>query len=213
MLIPLHDGRRVLLRDISPEDAPLLARAHSTVTAESLRSRFLSPKPSLSSGELHYLTHVDRIDHVALVAVEPDRPEVIVAVGRWIRDRGRPDAAEAAFIVSDEYQGVGLGSALAIGLADRAVGRGVRVLTGSMYSDNRGSVALFARMGGELQVVNEGITNEVRTTVPPATDRLQRLVAARRLRGLQPARRPMPLGVRARPGRRKPQPKIGPVAA
>ncbi|MCK9250534.1 MAG: GNAT family N-acetyltransferase [Solirubrobacteraceae bacterium] len=212
MLIPLHDGRRVLLRDIEPEDAPLLVRAHSITSDEALQARFLSAKPRLSSGEVHYLTHVDRLDHVALVAVEVDRPEAIVAVGRWIRDRGRPDAAEAAFIVADDYQGVGLGSALAIALADRAVARGVRVLQGSMYTDNRGSVALFARMGGELTVVNEGITNEVRTTLPSATDRLERLVVRRRLRpGHDRPRRDRLRRVPRR--RRQPHPQVGAVAA
>ena len=182
VFVPLHDGSEVLVRPIGPQDAALLRRAHRTLSPETVRDRFLGAKPRLSTTDTRYLTNVDQRSHVALIAVDPARPERILGVARWVRDPARPDTAEAAFVVQDERQGTGLGSALAIGLADRAVEEGVGSLSGSMLAGNRASEALFRRMGGEVTVRRDGITNEVTTTLPAESGRLGRLAASRRMR-------------------------------
>lgn len=182
MLVPLHDGSSVLIRGIVPADAPLLRRAHRLMSSETIRNRYFMPKPTLSTGDLKYLTDVDFVDHVAVVAIDPKRPEAILGVARWIRDPARPDQAEAAFVVVDRAQGTGVGSALAIALTDLANARGVHTLTGSMLADNRQSEGMFRRMGGEVSVRRLGTTNEVMTTLPRAEDRLRRLAHNRRMR-------------------------------
>ncbi len=201
VLVPLHDGSSVLIRPIAPADAPLLRRAHRMMSSETIRNRYFMPKPTLSRSDLRYLTEVDFTDHVAVVAVDPRRPEAILGVARWIRDPTRPDRAEAAFVVVDRAQGSGVGSALAIALTDLAVVRGVTTLTGSMLSDNRQSEGMFRRMGGELTVRRQGITNEVVTTLPRAEDRLRRLAHNRRMRPGRRSdrgpRRPAPAAPRA----------------
>lgn len=182
MFVPLHDGSRVLIRPIAAEDAPLLRRFHARLSPESVRDRFLSAKPRLSISDTQYLTRVDQHDHVALVAVDPARPESLLGVARWVRDPRAPETAEAAFVVADHLHGLGLGSVLAIALADRAVEEGVFSLNGSMLAGNGSSEALFRRMGGEITVARAGITNEVTTTLPRQTGRLPRLASSRRLR-------------------------------
>lgn len=182
VLVPLHNGSSVLIRPIVPADAPLLRRAHRMMSSETIRNRYFMPKPHLSPTDLRYLTDVDFVDHVAVVAIDPQRPEAILGVARWIRDPACSDRAEAAFVVVDRAQGTGVGSALAIALTDLAIPRGVTTLTGSMLSDNRQSEGMFRRMGGEISVRREGITNEVVTTLPRAEDRLRRLAHNRRMR-------------------------------
>jgi GNAT superfamily N-acetyltransferase len=194
VLVPLHDGTTVIVRSIAPEDAPLLRRFHATLSEDTVRNRFLSAKPQLSRSDTRYLCNVDGQDHVAVVALDPQRPEVILGVARWVRYPDEPARAEAAFVVADRAQGTGLGSALAITLADLAVERGVEELTGSMLSGNLQSEGLFRRMGGDITVRRQGITNDVTTTLPPHTGRVERLVHRRRMR---PGRRTTV--VRARP--------------
>ena len=87
---------------------------------ESARLRFLAPKNRLSLAELRYLTEVDHVDHYALVAVLADDPTTMAGVGRWVRDREHPDAAEVAIVVGDCHQGQGLGTPLGTALADGA---------------------------------------------------------------------------------------------
>jgi acetyltransferase len=182
VLVPLHDGSTAILRPIAPEDASLLRRFHLLLSEDTIRNRFLSAKPQLSRSDTRYLCTVDGHDHVAVVAVDRERPEVILGVARWVRYPDQPTRAEAAFVVSDRAQGTGLGSALAIALADLAVERGVEELTGSMLAGNLQSEGLFRRMGGEITVRRMGITNDVTTTLPPQAGRLERLVSSRRMR-------------------------------
>ena len=83
--------------------------------------RFLAPKPRLSPSELRYLTEVDGRDHVALVAVAPRTPPTAWSgVGRFVRLAEAPDTAEFAIVVADDWQGRGLGRALAERLAAAA---------------------------------------------------------------------------------------------
>jgi len=42
--------------------------------------RFFAAKPELSDGKAGYFTNVDGINRFALVAVDPERPEEIIAV-------------------------------------------------------------------------------------------------------------------------------------
>ena len=114
------------MRPIRPQDKDLLVAGLRLLSPETVQRRFLSPKPRLTSSELRYLTEVDGHDHVAFVAVRPDRPGTILAVARYVALDDRAGTAEAAIVVADPLQGLGLGTILADELAREAVSNGVR---------------------------------------------------------------------------------------
>src|SRR3954467_15234743 len=87
-------------RPIAPEDKDALVAGLGRLSERSVYQRFLAPKPRLTASELRSLTEVDFTDHYALVAVLARSPEVIVGVGRWVRDDGDPQAAEIAVVVA-----------------------------------------------------------------------------------------------------------------
>src|SRR3954468_11826104 len=95
----------VLIRPIRPSDAPLLAAAHATLSPETVRLRYLAPKPRLTARELRYLTEVDGVHHVAFLALRAEDPSRIAAVARFVRSTTDPEAAEAAVVVADDLQG------------------------------------------------------------------------------------------------------------
>jgi acetyltransferase len=136
MEVRLRDGSAVLVRPIRPEDKALLVAGHRRLSEETVRRRFLTAKPRLTSAELRYLTEVDGDDHVALVAVPVDHPDAIVAVGRFVRDRDDPEIAEFAIVVGDHYQRRGLGTALGRLLAAEAEAHGLKRFTATTLSDN-----------------------------------------------------------------------------
>jgi hypothetical protein len=96
----LRNGTRVVIRPITPHDKALLVRGMASLSPRSARLRFLAPKNRFSLAELRYLTEVDHVDHYALVAVLADDPTTMAGVGRWVRDREHPDAAEVAVVVA-----------------------------------------------------------------------------------------------------------------
>jgi len=152
----LDNGLEVAVRPIEPGDKPLLVDGLRLLSPESQYQRFLSPKPSFSRGELRYLTEVDGIDHVALIAVEAENPSHIVGVARFVRDRERPDTAEFAIVVGDPYQGQGAGRALARMLVDEAQARGVRRFTATTLADNAPVQRIIASIARDLEHVIAG---------------------------------------------------------
>ena len=150
MLARLQDGLRVVIREIRPSDRDLLEHSRGRFSDESMRRRFLGPKPRLTSTELRYLTEVDGEDHYAIVAVPLADLGAIVAVARFVRQPGDPATAEAAIIVADELQGRGLGKRMAHQLADAARDRGIRRFTASMLTDNRPALALMRTLSERL---------------------------------------------------------------
>ncbi len=151
----LKNGRRILVRPIEPGDKAALAAGLDELSDLSVQRRFLSPKPRLSASELRYLTEVDGQNHVALVAETPGGH--LVGVGRWVRLAGDPTSAEAAIVVADPLQGLGLGSYLADLLAREAIHKDVRRFTASMLSDNLPAHRLMARLDTHLQRRHVGL--------------------------------------------------------
>ncbi len=110
------DGTTVILRPIRASDAPDLVRFHHTLSTETTYLRFFSVHPELSAAEIERFTHVDHRDREAIVArIGGD----IVGVARFDRIDGS-DQAEVAFVVSDRWQGHGLGTTMFKALAARA---------------------------------------------------------------------------------------------
>ena len=132
---------------------------------ETVRRRYLAPKPQLSRRELTYLTEVDGVDHVAYVAVAAGR---IVGVARWVRLEDDPETAEAAVVVADEHQGHGLGRRLGVALADAAGERGIKRFSAVLLSDNAAAHRLFAAISRRLDYRHEGGLEELVAELPAA---------------------------------------------
>lgn len=150
MLVRLRDGTRVVIRTIRPDDRWRLEHSRDRFSDESMRRRFLSPKPRLTNTELRYLTEVDGDSHYAIVAVPLDDLDSIMGVARFVRLPDDPLTADAAIIVADELQGQGLGKRMAHELADAARDRGIRRFAASMLTDNRPALALMRTLSDRL---------------------------------------------------------------
>lgn len=144
--VRLKDGREVEIRPIEPADAGSLQEGLEELSSDSRYQRFLAPKRGFSSSELAYLTGVDHSAHEALVAHEPGTDRGL-GVARFVQDPTDPQCAELAIVVTDEWQGRGLGGALLHRLADRAAQEGVRHFTASILESNHDIVALLRKVG------------------------------------------------------------------
>jgi protein lysine acetyltransferase len=151
MLHTLHDGTRILIRPIEPGDKSRLQHALGRLSRESIRRRFLAAKPTLSAAELRYLTEVDGVDHLALVAVLEDDPDQIAGVARCVRLEPASEEAEFAIVVADPVQGEGLGTALAGALADAACRAGIRHFAATTLADNEAVQRLMDSLAATLE--------------------------------------------------------------
>jgi RimJ/RimL family protein N-acetyltransferase len=151
VLFTLPSGEQVAFRDIRPDDKGRLAVGLRRLSPESRRRRFLVAKPHLSAAELRYLTEVDGVDHVAIVAALAEDPDAFIGVARYVRLPGDPATAEAAIVVGDRWQGQGLGRAMGRRLADEARRAGVERFTATLLGDNVAAHRLFASLAARLQ--------------------------------------------------------------
>lgn len=136
----LTDGTIVELVPMSPDDAARLVRFHSTLSPDTTHDRFFAFHPELSEHELTRFTHVDHRDREAILAVHDGE---IAGVARFDRTSPCGDEAEPAFVVTDAWQGLGLGTVLFDRLAARAVELGVRRFVPDTLGSNHRMLALF----------------------------------------------------------------------
>lgn len=156
----LPDGLEVDVRPIRPDDKPLLAEGIRHQSAHTIERRFMAPKPRFTKSELRYLTEVDGVDHVALLAFDAGKPQqgldALVGVARFVRDALRRDTAEFAILVCDTYQRRGAGTALSRALIHEAQARGITRFTAVTQSDNVPAQRLIAGMAEHLEYVSGG---------------------------------------------------------
>lgn len=167
----LPDGTRVRIRPVAPDDKPRLEAAMAQLSLETIRRRFLTAKPSLSAAELRYLTEVDGIEHLALVAVRDDDPDRIAGVARCVRLEPGGVTAEFAIVIGDELQGLGLGGVLAKALADAACAVGIRRFSAVALADNVALERLIDSFATHVERVDEGGVRELVADLP-GCDRL-----------------------------------------
>ena len=146
----LRDGTTVTIRAVRSDDAVRLEQAFVGLDAESVYTRFFTPKRGLTSAELARVAAIDFIGHVMLVAtVGTGVDERIVAAATYIgQDEGKPPGtAEVAFTVEEDYQGRGLASRLLGHLVAIARQNGIRRFVAEVLPENRAMRKVFARAG------------------------------------------------------------------
>jgi RimJ/RimL family protein N-acetyltransferase len=144
--LKLRDGRAVDVRPLERCDRRLLAAAIRRLSDHSVYLRFASPRSRMTERELDHLVDVDHRDHEALLAIDPLTGRG-VAVARYVRVPGEPGVVELAATVADDWQGMGLGSALLAGLMQRAFNEGHSAVRASVLAANSRSIAMLRRAG------------------------------------------------------------------
>lgn len=162
----LHDGTRVRIRPITPEDRAELADAVRRLSPQSRYQRFLGAIDSLDERTLRYLTEIDHHDHEALVAFDAADGQA-VGVARYARAADGEDAAELAVVVADAWQGQGLGTLLVRKVVERAREEGLSRLTALVLAANADMLELFEHEGWHRRGLPHDGTVELTYTVPP----------------------------------------------
>src|SRR3954451_25051410 len=139
----LRDGRSIEIRAIRPDDEAGMLAAVDATGADSLRKRFFVLKRHFSEKERTFFTKIDFKSHVALVACAQDG--TIVAGGRYIVSE--PGRAEMAFVVTDVWQGCGIGGLLMRHLIALAREAGLKELMAEVLPENGAMRRVFEKFG------------------------------------------------------------------
>jgi GNAT superfamily N-acetyltransferase len=147
----------VTIRALRPGDTATVQSVFDRLGPRSRRLRFGHAVGELTPADLERLARVDGRHHV-LVAYAARRA---VGVAQLARDE-EPTSAEVAYAVADDWQGLGIGTALVKLLSADAAAVGITRLHATMQLDNRASLSVMRRAttvvssrieAGELHVV------------------------------------------------------------
>ena len=159
--LDLPHGPTILVRPLHNGDVDTVVAIFRRLGEESRRRRFNAAKPCLSDAELEQLARVDASHHalVAWVVGDP-APAGLAQLARTSRD-----SAEIAFVVADEHQHRGIGSALTRMLLDDARAAGITEITAQASGENRAALALIRRSARVLDIRLEGPEQTIRAAI------------------------------------------------
>jgi len=159
----MKDGTEVTIRPIRPEDEPLIAKFHETLSDRSVYLRYfcsLSLSRRVAHERLLRICFGDYDREMALVAehTDPSTGERrVLGVGRMNKLHARSEA-EVAALVSDKYQKLGLGHELLRRVVQIARDEKLSHVSAEMLPDNIAMQAVFRRLGFRIKA-DEDLTS------------------------------------------------------
>jgi acetyltransferase len=145
------DGRRIFIRPVKPEDAPLFTALFKVLSPTTIYYRFFGMLKELKPEMLARFTQIDYDREIALVAIDEDsQPDRMLGVARIIGD---PDGktGEFAVLVGDAWQGKGIGSNLLEKCLSIAEKQGFQTVHGVVLHENRNMLALGKKLGFDIK--------------------------------------------------------------
>ncbi|RMG92426.1 MAG: GNAT family N-acetyltransferase [Chloroflexi bacterium] len=146
------EGNTYTIRPIRPEDEPKMVRFHETLSERSVYLRYFRAFQLSKRVEHERLTRICFVDYDRDMVLVAERHNAetgegeIVAVGRLSKARLRNEA-EFALLVSDPFQGRGLGSELLRRLLDIAREEGIAQVMAYMLAANEGMRHICQKLG------------------------------------------------------------------
>jgi acetyltransferase len=129
---------------------------HESLSEESVYLRYFRAFNLSQRVEHERLTRICFIDYDRTMALVAERPhpetgeQEIIAVGRLNKEVGLPEG-EFSLLVSDDYQGQGLGTALLTRLLNVGRDEGLATIYAYMLDENMGMRRICKNMGFALQ--------------------------------------------------------------
>lgn len=141
---------QVCFRVIKPSDEEEMRRLFYRFSEEAVYYRYFSPIKTIPHSKMQEYVNVDCNKVLSIVGVvgEPGEGHII-AEARFVRDQHRP-YADIAFVVDEEYQGLGIAAYLYKMLVQLARERGVQGFTADVLTSNKAMMKVFEK--GDLPV-------------------------------------------------------------
>ncbi len=155
----LKNGTTVTIRAIRPEDKTRLVSAFENLDRESVYTRFFQYVKELTDQDLKRATEIDFDREVALVVTANlGGEETIIGTGRYVvfEEADARRSAEVAFIVEEDYQGLGVASRIFRHLVQIGGQNNVARFTADVLAGNQAMLGVFANSGLPMKQQREG---------------------------------------------------------
>src|SRR5512143_1856549 len=156
--VRLRNGLEVTIRPLRDDDRDKVANAVRHLDRESIYTRLFSYRTELTDAGLDRIMRVDPERDAMLVVMRGvGTDETLIASGRFVGAATPGErSAEVAFLVEEDYQGLGISGRLLEQLAAIARQRGLSALTAEVLAENKAMLAVFAKSGLPMRTRREG---------------------------------------------------------
>jgi acetyltransferase len=144
------DGKEVMIRPIRPEDEPAMVKFHQTLSERTVYLRYFHLMNLEQRTQHDRLTRICFIDYDREMALVAEHEGEILGVGRMMKIHGSREA-EVAAVVSDQWQGRGLGKELLARLLIVGADEKLTKLTADILPDNRDIMRICEKLGFSLK--------------------------------------------------------------
>jgi len=149
-VVTLKNGLEVLIRRAEREDSRMLFSMFSSVSDDTMFRRFLRSQKALTEADAQEMLRLDDRDVTSLIAiVRKDHTEQAVGEARYVANSSG-ELAEAAVVIADEWQNLGLGTALFTDLLTEAKRAGLSKVIAYFDVENGGVIHLGQKFGFKL---------------------------------------------------------------
>ena len=152
----LRDGGNVLIRPIKPEDEPLWLEMFQNFSEESIRYRFFQIlKDTPHETRIRY-TNIAYDLEIAIVPelTENGHRKILGVVRVSIEPDGK--TGEIAFIMADQWQGLGLGTKLVNYAIEICKDMKLETIYAIMLPDDRRTINMMRKMGFTITYLEDG---------------------------------------------------------
>jgi acetyltransferase len=147
----LPDGRDVTIRPIRPEDAEIEQDFVRNLSDQAKYFRFMHAVHELTPQMLVRFTQIDYDREMALIAVTRENgKEVEHGVVRYVTNPDKT-SCEFAVVISDEFQGHGIGQKMLTRLMEIARSRGLDMMEGEVLTANHRMLDLVRSLDFQVQ--------------------------------------------------------------
>lgn len=146
----LRNGLAVTVRALHADDRERVAAAIRRLDRESIYTRLFSYRTELTEAGLDRIMRFDPETEVVLVVtVGSGDEEAVIGSGRYVVTKPDPRerTAEIAFMVEEDYHGLGIAGRVLKHLAAIARDRGIAAFEAEVLAENKPMLAVFARSG------------------------------------------------------------------
>jgi len=135
----------VRFRAIKPSDEEEMRRLFYRFSDRTVYYRYFSPIKVMPHAKMQQYVNIDYINTLSIVGLTgPPEEEHIIAEARFVKDRKKP-CGDVAFVVEEQYQGIGIATYLYEMLVTLARERGLQGFTADVLASNKAMMKVFEK--------------------------------------------------------------------
>ena len=151
----LRDGTKVILRSIKPEDEMLWLEMFKNFSENSVWKRFFNViKDTPHEVRVRYCD-INYDNEIAIIAELQEKEKKMLGVARFTLDSDKK-SGELAFIVVDQWQGLGLGTIMVEHALNIIRDKKIETIYSFMLSNNYRGIRFLKKMGFTIVCLDDG---------------------------------------------------------